>query len=161
MGVRGWMADMPAGVGQLNADYRGQGVPSRGYRVLQCYTAWPACTKSRSRVLHKVLQWATQGATSLGMRWNGESWKCQGEGSRRSRCGLIGNFSFDQFGQQGKGFLPAEIAGFGGDDVWHAFLDDVQLRSARDFLERDCHLNLAGQRRIFEFVRIPKPFVWD
>jgi hypothetical protein len=34
-----------------------------GYRVLQCYTAWPAYAKSRSRVLHRVLQSATQGAT--------------------------------------------------------------------------------------------------
>jgi hypothetical protein len=33
------------------------------YRVLQCYIAWPAGAKSRSRVLHRVLQSATQGAT--------------------------------------------------------------------------------------------------
>ncbi len=34
------------------------------YRVLQCYIAWPAYTKSRSRVLHRVLQSATRGATN-------------------------------------------------------------------------------------------------
>jgi hypothetical protein len=36
-----------------------QRVSSGGYRVLQCYTAWPAYTTWRSR----VLQSATQGAT--------------------------------------------------------------------------------------------------
>jgi hypothetical protein len=41
-----------------------QGVgPHPLYRVLQCYTHWPAYTKWRSRVLHRVLQSATQGAT--------------------------------------------------------------------------------------------------
>ena len=33
------------------------------YEVLQCYTAWPARTKLRFRVLQEVLQSATQGAT--------------------------------------------------------------------------------------------------
>src|SRR5258708_3567695 len=32
-------------------------------RVLRCYITWPAYTKSRSRVLQKVLQSATRGAT--------------------------------------------------------------------------------------------------
>src|SRR6266436_4124938 len=49
----------------------GNGSPTPLNRVLQCYTAWPACTESRSRVLQKVLQSATQGATfftALGSR---------------------------------------------------------------------------------------------
>ena len=33
------------------------------YRVLQCYIAWPAGTELRFRVLHRVLQSATHGAT--------------------------------------------------------------------------------------------------
>jgi hypothetical protein len=37
----------------------------QGYRVLQCYTAWPACAKWRSKLLHRVLQSATHGATNL------------------------------------------------------------------------------------------------
>src|SRR5690348_4303045 len=37
---------------------RGRGAYSP-VRVLQCYTAWPACTKWRFRVLHRVLQNAT------------------------------------------------------------------------------------------------------
>jgi hypothetical protein len=41
----------------------GDGGVFPGYRVLQCYTAWPAYTKWRSKVLHRVLQSATQGAT--------------------------------------------------------------------------------------------------
>ena len=40
----------------------GKGAHPR-YRGLQCYIAWPAVTELRVRVLHRVLQSATQGAT--------------------------------------------------------------------------------------------------
>ena len=86
------------------------------YRVLQCYTAWPACTKLRFRVLHRVLQSATRGATRKVAR-HADRQEC--------RRYSIWNFGFDEFGQEDERFLPAEVAGFGGDDVGNAFLDDV------------------------------------
>jgi len=52
------------------------GVPPGGTgcypESLRGYIAWPACTKSQSRVLHRVLQSATQGATFPERRSSGD-----------------------------------------------------------------------------------------
>src|SRR5207248_3081196 len=56
------------GGGRLSAS---RGVPPRGYRVLQCYTHWPACTKAGSRVLHRCYIFQTPRAELQSMRLRG------------------------------------------------------------------------------------------
>ena len=66
---------------------------------------------------------------------------------------------FDKFGQKFEQFLPAEITGFGGDSCRNAFLDDVQIRAAKDLFERNGRLKFTGHVRIIEFVRVTNTLV--
>ena len=72
---------------------------------------------------------------------------------------LIRNFSFNEFCQQRQRFLPAEIAGLGGNDCGHTFLHNSDFRSTRDVLQRDRHVNFSRQVRVVEVVRVPKAFI--
>ena len=76
--------------------------------------------------------------------------------SRRSFLfhGLIGNFCFDKFRQQGQRFLPAEIASLDRNRCGYPFLRDVQLGSAEYLLQGNRRLHFAGQVRIVEFVGV-------
>src|SRR6266446_1396143 len=72
---------------------------------------------------------------------------------------LIWNLRLDQFRQQGERFLPAEVTSFGRNDSGYAFLHNVNFSSARNFLQRDRGLYLAGHVRIVELVGVMNALV--
>src|SRR5215831_10923076 len=71
-----------------------------------------------------------------------------------NRPGLIRHVGLDELRQKSERFLPAETAGLGWDDRRHALLHDVQLGSARDGLQSNRRVHLAGKIRIVEYVRV-------
>jgi len=72
---------------------------------------------------------------------------------------LIWNLGLDQFRQERKRFLPPEVASLGWDDIRHAFLHDVQFRSARNLLQSDRRLHFSRQVRVVEGVVVANAFV--
>src|SRR5262245_20434727 len=73
---------------------------------------------------------------------------------------LIRDVRLDEFRQKSERLLPAKIASFSRNDARHSFLDNVQLRSARYFLEGYGRLHFSRQVRVIEFVRVANAFVW-
>jgi len=67
---------------------------------------------------------------------------------------LIRNLGLDEFGQQCQRLLPAEITRLSRNDRRHAFLNDVKLGTANGFLQRDCHLDFAGQVWVVKAVGV-------
>jgi hypothetical protein len=72
---------------------------------------------------------------------------------------LIGDFGFDEFAEEDEGFLPAEVAGFGGDHGGDAFLGDADFGAAKDLAENDRGLHFAGEVGVVEFVAVADAFV--
>src|SRR5436305_9148232 len=62
------------------------------------------------------------------------------------------DLGLDELREQGEGFLPAEVAGFGWNDIRHALLHDAQLRSAGYRLQRDGDVHESRKIGIVESV---------
>src|SRR4051812_19691539 len=72
---------------------------------------------------------------------------------------LLIDFRLYELSQILQRLLPAEIASLYRNDVRQAFLNDVQLRADRYVFQRHCHLYIAGQVRVIEFVCVTQAFV--
>src|SRR4051812_18007614 len=74
---------------------------------------------------------------------------------------LLRDLGLDELGQEGEGFLPAEVAGFGGDDVGDAFLGDGDVGADGDFPEGDGDEHLAGEVGVVEGIGVADALVGD
>ncbi|CDX17634.1 conserved hypothetical protein [Mesorhizobium plurifarium] len=74
---------------------------------------------------------------------------------------LLVDLRLDELGQVAQRFLPAEIAGLGGDGVRDAGLGDVDLGADRHFLQDHGHLDLARQIGIVEAVGVAQALARD
>src|SRR5215216_6374622 len=73
---------------------------------------------------------------------------------------LIGNLRLDELGQEGEGFLPAQITSLGWNHRWDALLNDVQFSSDGDLLQRDRRDHLAREVWVVEPISVADKFVW-
>src|SRR5437868_9093408 len=91
-------------------------------------------------------EWGQAKIAAPGVRW-------------RSLRPLIRDLGFDELGQEGERFLPAEAASLGRNGVRNPFLYDVQLSSAEHLLQGNRRLHRAGKVRIVELVRVADALV--
>lgn len=72
---------------------------------------------------------------------------------------LIGDFGFDEFAEEDQRFLPAEVAGFGGDHGGDPFLGDADFGAAKNLPQGDGGLHFAGKIGVVEFIAVADEFV--
>jgi len=72
---------------------------------------------------------------------------------------LIRNLGIYQMGQLCDGLLPAKIAHFRRDDLWHPLLNDFDRRSAGDLGQRHGGLHFTRQVGIFKAIGVAYLFI--
>jgi acetyl-CoA acetyltransferase len=73
--------------------------------------------------------------------------------------GLLSDLRLDEFGQVAQRLLPAQVTGLDWNDIWQAFLHDIDFRAERDPLQCHRHSNLSGQVRVLELVGVAQALV--
>ena len=66
------------------------------------------------------------------------------------------NLCLNELSKQRERFLPAEIAGLGGNNIRDSLLDDVELRSTGHLLQGNRRLHFAGEVMDMDGNRIDK-----
>src|SRR5512139_116380 len=75
-----------------------------------------------------------------------------------TRHGSLRDLGFHQLCEQGKRLLPTQVARLDGNDSGYSFLQHVQLRSTRHFLQGHRRPHLSRQVRVVKRIRVANAF---